>query len=226
MQKKYIKMMPVTVSVPLIPLLSFSLGLSLLFWVAWPILSFKFAYAWGNEYVIDPVADYTTQTPQNIDFSDASNWFPEKKAATTESPVDTYTMSIPKLRINKALVRIGTNDLSKNLIHYGGTGIPGKPGNSVIFGHSVLEAFYNPNNYLTIFTLLPKLKKGDDIFISFDGVDYKYEVVGGRVTTPEDVSGLEQRYDDSYITLVTCVPVGTYLERLWVTAKRTTFSEN
>jgi len=36
---------------------------------------------------------------------------------------------------------------------------------------------------------------------------------------PEDLSILEQRFDDSYLTLVTCVPPGTYLRRLVVRAR-------
>jgi sortase A len=36
---------------------------------------------------------------------------------------------------------------------------------------------------------------------------------------PTDVSVLEQRYDEKTISLVTCIPPGTYLRRLIVKAK-------
>jgi len=38
-------------------------------------------------------------------------------------------------------------------------------------------------------------------------------------TLPEDVSILEQYYDGEYLSLITCVPPGTYLRRLVVRAK-------
>ncbi|MEK7165366.1 MAG: class E sortase, partial [Patescibacteria group bacterium] len=181
-------------------------------------------------YVITPVAEDVIGSAlakdKDIDYMKASNWFP-KSPARTSTAGGYYTISIPKLRIINAKVRIGTDDLTKNIIHYGGTGLPGKAGNAVLFGHSILPQFYDPNNYLSIFSLLPKLKEGDDIFVRYDGVDYRYEVTVARVAAPDDVAGLEQRYDDSYVTLVTCVPPGTYLERLWVTAKQSPFgSEN
>lgn len=228
---QYLRESPVTVTVPVLPLLSISLGLSILVWVVWPILSFQLFYAKATNYIVTPLSeDFLTAKAQEeeasgLDLSKASSWFPKKPATTTDSPVDSYALSIPKLRLNKALVKIGTDDLSESIIHYGGTGLPGKYGNSVLFGHSILPQFYNPQNYLSIFSLLPQLIEDDDLYVHFDGVDYKYKVVSMRVTDPGDVTGLEQRYDGSYITLVTCVPPGTYLKRLWVTAKQTSFGK-
>lgn len=225
MRANYIKMMPVVVTIPIVPFVSITLGLSILLWVIWPLVSFELSYSNISSYTISPLSEEVVQTVlahesnQDLDYTQASNWFPKQPSKKTVTPVDTYYLSIPKLRITNALVKIGENDLKKNLIHYGGSGLPGKYGNAVIFGHSILPAFYDPKNYLAIFSLLPTLEAGDDIFIRFDGVDYRYEMVSFRVTDPEDVSGLEQRYDESYITLVTCVPPGTYWKRLWLTAK-------
>lgn len=226
---RYIKKLPVTVTIPLVPFLTTLLGVTLLFWVIWPILSFQVFYTKSSGYYVTPlsddfIADARAEATQT-DFTKASNWFPGKATQKTITTVDSYLLSIPKLRIVNALVKIGSDDLSQNLIHYGGTALPGKYGNAVIFGHSVLPTFYNPADYLTIFSLLPTLKEKDDIFVRFDGIDYRYKVVSQRVTSPSDVSGLEQRYDDSYITLVTCVPPGTYFQRLWLTAKLVPFGQ-
>lgn len=222
----YVKREPVTLSIPVLPALSFLIGFFLLAWVGWPILSFQLFYEKISGLAISPLADEMVKpvsaNEPNVDFTKASSWFPGSENATSEL-IDTYHLSIPKVRISKALVKVGTDDLSTNLIHYGGTGLPGKFGKTVIFGHSILPQFYDPKNYLSIFSLLPNLKEGDDIFVHFDSVDYRYEVIGMRVTTPEDISGLEQWHDDSYLTLVTCVPPGTYYKRLWVTAKLAPF---
>lgn len=225
---RYVKMVPVMVTIPIIPFLSVLLGIAMLLWVVWPILSFQMAYANFSQTLITPLSDEIAppvSAQETEDLTHASNWFPKETRKKTVTPVDTYLLSIPKLRINEALVKIGTDDLSKNIIHYGGSGLPGKFGNTVLFGHSVLPSFYDPKNYLTIFSLLPTLKTGDDIFIKFDGVDYRYQVESRRITDPEDVTGLEQRFDDSYITLVTCVPPGTYWKRLWLSARQVPFDQ-
>ena len=107
----------------------------------------------------------------------------------------------------------------ESLIQYPGTALPGQYGNPVVFGHSVLPQFFNPQNYKTIFSTLPTLKEGDEILIDFDGITYRYEVVSLHEVLPENVSVLEQRYNTEYLTLITCVPPGTYLRRLVVTAR-------
>jgi sortase A len=116
-------------------------------------------------------------------------------------------------------VVIGGEDLEKGLVHYGGTAYPGEYGNTVIFGHSTLPYFFNPKDYKTIFSWLPSLNEGDEIYVNYEGVTYKYKIIEMRVVMPDDVSILEQKYDDSYLSLITCVPPGTYNHRLWVKSK-------
>jgi len=157
---------------------------------------------------------------ENQDLTMISNWFPEiQRQIQPSSKIVYYTLSIPKLKIFDARVKIGGKSLRENLVHYGGTALPGEFGNTVIFGHSVLPQFFNPKNYMTIFATLPTLEKGDEILINFDGVEYRYQVYQLVEADPSDLSILEQRYDDSYLTLVTCIPPGTYWKRLAVRAK-------
>lgn len=216
-----------------LPFVSIGLGVLMLIWVGYPILSFRmrFAHLYANDTsVISPLAQsgsvlnaqHTTEANtgvSKIDYTKAYNWFPQSPPKKTNSMVDGYTISIQALNISNAYVTIGGDDLSKSLIHYGGTSAPGEYGNAVVFGHSVLPQFYNPTDYSAIFSTLPTLDTGDEIHVTYDGVLYTYEVESMRVTTPEDVSGLEQRYDNSYLTLVTCVPPGLKTKRLWVTAR-------
>lgn len=231
MRYAYIKATPSRFSTPRVAISATlaGIGMLLLVWVLYPILSFSVLFAKNTSNLISPLPDSiqihlsesSTETlgVSTIDYSKASNWFPQNKQANNTAAVDTYTLAIPKLKIKAAQVTIGSDDLNKSLIHYGGTGIPGKYGNAVIFGHSVLPTFYNPKDYKTIFSTLPSLKEGDEIEVTYDNVFYRYTVENMVVTSPEDVSGLEQKYDDSYITLVTCVPPGTYWKRLWIKAR-------
>lgn len=154
-----------------------------------------------------------------LDMTKASNWFSEKEHFSEEEPLS-YFISIPKLGINDALVAFG-DDLKKSLIQYPGTAVPGRYGNAVVFGHSVLPQFFNSKNYATIFSTLPTLRENDEIWVKFNQITYKYVVEQMIEVPPDDISILAQRYDDSYLTLITCVPPGTYLRRLIVRARLT-----
>ena len=148
----------------------------------------------------------------------ASNWFPALSQLTA-SKITSYTLSIPALGIKDAVVVNNDESLDKHLVQWGGTGNPGEAGSTVIFGHSVLPAFFNPKNYTTIFSTLPTIKEGDDIYAYYDGITYHYQVIEMQVIDPKDISVLEQSFDNSYLSLVTCVPPGTYWKRLVVRAK-------
>lgn len=189
-------------------------GIVILFWALWPIVSFTLFTAPQFSGVISPVADAAAP-----DYTNPNVWFPTSPQKKVVSKVTAYTLSIPKLKISDALVTISGDDLNKSLSHYGGTGLPGDYGTAVIFGHSVLPQFYNPASYKTIFSTLPTLKIGDEIFARFDGVQYRYVVYEMIVTESNDLAPLAQRFDDSYVTLITCVPPGTYWKRLNVRAR-------
>jgi sortase A len=198
-----------------------SLGAFLLIWVLWPILSFNIVNAEMFAGIVTPVSDASavSSVAYAADYTNANAWFPTSPQKKIVTPVNTYTLSIPKLKISDAMVTVAGDDLAASLVHYGGTAIPGEYGNTVIFGHSTLPQFYNPKDYKTIFSMLPSMKAGDDIDITYDGISYKYKVFDMVVSEPSDLSALEQKFDDSYLTLITCVPPGTYWQRLHVKAR-------
>lgn len=207
----------------IISLFFMGLGASMLWWVSWPIISFHVVAAPLLANVVSPlsVSRVSTQNSQSIqvDYTNPNIWFPLKPQQKVDAKVREYNLSIPQLGILHANVEIGGNDLNRALIHYGGTALPGEIGNSAIFGHSVLPQFFNAKNYKTIFSTLPTIEVGNDIFLKYDQITYRYRVESLTVRGPEDLSMLEQPTNDSYITLVTCVPPGTYWQRLHVRAK-------
>jgi len=194
------------------------LGVFLIANAVFPILVYQLrSFRFSSPSFVNPV-----ESSYNFynDYNNYKNWFPAApKLPTRESKITHYNISVPKLKIENAVVAIGGEDLLENLIQHPGTALPGEYGNTVIFGHSVLPQFYNPKNYKTIFSTLPTLNEGDEIFIDFDGIRYRYVVIKMTEVSPEDVSVLEQHYDGEYLSLVTCVPPGTYLRRLIVRAK-------
>jgi len=209
----------------ILPCFLIIIGLGLFASVAFPIFSYQFlTISRFQPKILSPLADSMSSSPivlgEEIDLTKISNWFPESSIQMKPSAkISYYTLSIPKLKISAATVKISGEDLKESLVHYGGSALPGEFGNAVIFGHSVLPQFFNPKNYLTIFSTLPTLEKGDEVFVDFDGVEYLYRTYEMVEVSPTDVSVLEQRYDDAYLTLVTCVPPGTYWKRLAVRAR-------
>ncbi len=144
-----------------------------------------------------------------------STWFvgvPQQESMG-KSNLRTYTISIPKLKIDMATVEVGGEDLKKSLVAWPTSAPPGTYGNNIIFGHSELPQFASPGNYSGIFTHIMELEKGDEIYVDYDGVRYKYLVAEKNVVDPTNLSVLEQRFDSSYITLITCVPPGTVWQR-------------
>jgi len=142
-------------------------GLTIIFSILYPIFSYQIK---NPPPLISPLWEDKTLK--------ASNWFEDKIKPEDfiVSKIETYTLSIPKLGIKNAITTIGGEDLSKSLIHYPGTALPGRIGNSVIFGHSALPIFFSPTNYKTIFATLPTLKIGDEIMVNYDGITYRYVI--------------------------------------------------
>ncbi len=203
-------------------LLAVITGLALVISVFWPILSYELTNFRFTQRLITPLASQGTTLGKeaSIDYTNVKSWFPTAPVLPPQSSrITHYSLSIPKLGIEEAVAKIGGEDLMESLIHYPGTSLPGQYGNAVVFGHSVLPQFFDPKNYKTIFSTLPKLEEGDEIMVAFDGITYRYRVKKIIEVSPEDVSVLEQRYDSQWLSLITCVPPGTYLRRLVVQAQ-------
>ena len=221
-----------------------TLGVATFTTVAYPLISYQLTYAPGFQKSslispLSPVAVATTDLVQNpvkkvqaaetptfvdevvntsFDYTDAANWFAGAAKPKEAAVYAVYTLSIPKLGIDHAVVRSDHTDLKQSLIQYPGTALPGNLGNTVIFGHSVLPQFFNPQNYLTIFSTLHTLRPGDTMEIMADGATYTYKISEMYEAAPDDLSPLAQVYNGRYLTLITCTPPGTYLRRLIIKA--------
>ena len=219
------------------------LGLSILFsgigiaaYIFFPLLSWQiyFAPVFASQEINAPIPKNTvvsketissliseaSQSILGVDSYNASNWFPGfkyQKSGVSKTPF--YKISIPSINITDAIVSSVDTDLTSHLVNYGGTAIPPESGNAVIFGHSTLPQLYNAKNYKTIFSYLYKLNYGDEIIVNTDNLTYKYIVENITVVDPDNTSVLEQNYDDSFLTLITCTPPGTIWKRLVVKAR-------
>jgi sortase A len=212
-------------------------GFGLLVWAVYPILTYEisarlFAHipilqptlsADESVYPARAILGENTTLSQNVrEFLQLQDWFPQRPqlpSAKNTFKVNEYWLSIPKLSIQNAKVTVRGDDLAKSLVHYLPSTAPGEYGSVNIFGHSTLPQLYNVKDYKTIFTHVPDLSKGDSIFVTYDNQEYEYEIYDMFVVKPDQISVLEPRYDASYLTLITCVPPGTYWNRLIVRSK-------
>ena len=96
---------------------------------------------------------------------------------------------------------------------------PGQLGNTVLSGHSSND-WLAPGDYKFVFARLDQLAKGDVIYLNYQGTRYTYTVTAKKVINPNDISALYRGDDKPILTLLTCTPVGTALNRLLVFAEQ------
>lgn len=200
-------------------------GITLLSIVVIPLIYSQWSYVWSGGYFFDPsdvstISNTLGDKTESLDYTDANNWFaPLPSLKTVVSKVNYYTISIPSVKLNDVPVEINGVNLKKNAVQYPGTALPGTFGNPVVFGHSTLPYLYKTNDPISIFNPLLKVKKGDEVLVNYDGITFRYRIMETWEVTPEKVEVLAQKYDRREITLITCIPLGTYLHRFVVRAE-------
>lgn len=176
-----------------------------------------FLFGFFNERFIAPFiapSKSVSNTPLIIDPSTTAVG-PEPKIIipkiNVEIPVVYDEPSIAEVDVQKALER--------GVLHYATTSSPGETGNGVIFGHSS-NNILNTGKYKFAFVLLKKLEIGDTFIVHKDGKRYVYKVSEKKVVKPTDVSVLNPQSEKPSMTLITCDPPGTSINRLVVTGEQ------
>ncbi|OGK16454.1 hypothetical protein A2690_03850 [Candidatus Roizmanbacteria bacterium RIFCSPHIGHO2_01_FULL_39_12b] len=219
------------------------IGSLFLFWSFYPVISYEiYSYLFIQKKIFSPLPSQTQALShikaqsiiknQNVfstnlvNYTKAAAWFPslEKRGNNNNNLFTTkeYTLSIPKLNIEFARVIVGGEDLSEAMVQYQPKILPGEYGVASIFCHSTHPSLYNPNGknrYKSICTYLPTLGEGDLILVNINNIDYTYEVFGKFEVKPNEVGVLDQKLDDAYLNVITCVPVGQTARRLIVQAR-------
>lgn len=150
-----------------------------------------------------------------------------KTSGNIITPVSTeFGIVIEKINANAKIVPNvnPTNEkeyvkaLQAGVAHAKGTNFPGETGNIYLFSHST-DAPWNIIRFNAIFYLLKEVEKGDRIIIFYNNRRYDYIVYDKSIAKPLDTHFLTDKYDTSVLTLQTCDPPGTLLNRLIVRAK-------
>lgn len=205
-----------------IPLGFLSIGIILLMQVILPVISFQI---WligqknNNSLLISPNSARGGQI-LGISIQSKDNFPALVSTLRRDSQVayQEFSLSIPKLKIDKANVLVDSNELTKGLVHLPGSTLPGGKGNVFISGHSALNPFFSFKKAL--FANLTNLRKDDEIIVEVLGTKFRYQVSELKVIDPGDLSVINP--PDSigrYISLMTCVPPGLNFKRLIVLGK-------
>lgn len=112
--------------------------------------------------------------------------------------------------------------MEKGVAHFaipGANSHPGEVGNTVLSGHSSNDLF-DSGDYKFIFAQLDKLQTGDTIYANYNGTRYTYVITKKEVVRPTEVNKLIYPTTKPVMTLITCTPLGTALNRLLVTAEQ------
>lgn len=104
-------------------------------------------------------------------------------------------------------------DLNNGVVIYPGSDPPGQIGNFFLTGHSSVYP-WNKTIYGQVFAAIDKLEIGDTVAIYLQQHKYEYRITN-KYTASKDIR-LIHPANEAKITLMTCWPIGTDLERLIV----------
>jgi sortase (surface protein transpeptidase) len=119
------------------------------------------------------------------------------------------------IKWEKELENIFMKELENGVIRYPWSAKPWKEWNTFIFWHSSNFPWMKWD-YNDIFALLDKVVYNDEVIIYYWQKKYVYKIREKKVITPWDVSILERNMKKSELTLMTCRPIWTTLNRLIV----------
>jgi len=134
-----------------------------------------------------------------------------------------FSLIVPKIGANSKVVpdvdpynsQVYQRELTKGVAHAKGTVYPGQVGNSFYFAHSS-DNFYNANRYNSVFYLLNKLEKDDLFYFVYKEEIFKYKVLQVKIVSADSIDYLKGTTERKLVTLMTCWPAGTTLQRLVV----------
>ncbi len=182
-----------------------ALSLGILLLTFWPVLKVEFGYVAKQAGIQLSI----TKPPKDI------------------VPIDPdFGIVIPKLGANAKIIpdvnpyseSAYQRALSKGVAHARGTVYPGDVGNVFLFAHSSVD-FYEALRFNSVFYLISKLEKGDEVILYHNSHKFVYIVTEKRIVSSTAVEYLSRETKNKLLTMMTCWPPGTTLKRLVVQAE-------
>lgn len=137
----------------------------------------------------------------SADNPSASNSTVEEK---NSKPIDyskyTGVLEIPKIGLKRGFYSIGNR---YNNIQYNVTVINGSTMPDVAGGNLVLAA-HSGDAYISYFAYLYRLNVGDQAYVTYNGITYKYQIVNIYNVPKTGAVNIHRNLDKTTLTLITC----------------------
>ncbi|RJR27982.1 sortase [candidate division WWE3 bacterium] len=192
---------------------------------------YKIKEAKDQEYFLDPELTESTESTRSLTGMPVGDSVFSRFLSTRPvliNPVNRdFALVIEKIGINAPVVanvlvtdKDAYNDaLKRGVAHALVSETPSEEsGNVYLFAHASLN-FWNLGKYATTFNLLRKLDNNDRIYLFYKNRIFVYSVVNKEVLRGWNTYPLTRAVIEPILTLQTCDPPGTTLNRLVVTAK-------
>lgn len=138
-----------------------------------------------------------------------------------------FSLVIEKIGLKAPIIyNVPVNDpkkymkaLKDGIAHASVSDLPSEsPGNTYLFAHSSLS-FNLFGKYTNAFNLLDKLQKGDKVHVFYNNKDYTYTVRNSEILPGWNTRPLERSVVSPVLTLQSCFPPGTTLNRIIITSE-------
>lgn len=197
--------------------------------VGWAEANYRINNLFGVKHVLAPETATAGSVVTSAGVEQGSQGFESVAGISDQKiiPVSTdYGIVIEKINanakvipdINPASEKEYMAALAEGVAEAKGSTKPGENGNLYIFSHST-DAPWNIVRFNAVFYLLRELEVSDRITLFYQSRRYDYIVFDKAVARGDDISFLLNRYDKPVLTLQTCDPPGTILNRMVVRAK-------
>ena len=151
-----------------------------------------------------------------------------KSTLKSTTPVDMdFGIIIDKIGANAHVIKnvnpYDENVYQKALVggisHVDGSAIPGQKGHIFLFSHSS-ENLFKASKYNSVFYLLSKLEKGDEIRLYYENNTYVYLVQEKKIVPRSTVEFISDNTTEESLTLMTTWPPGTSVMRVLILVTR------
>lgn len=108
-------------------------------------------------------------------------------------------LSIPKIGLKRGFYNLDSkyNSIEYNVTMVLGSTMPDQGGNLILMAHS-------GDAYISYFAYLYRLNIGDNAFVTYNGKDYKYQLVNVYDVPKNGRVKIRRNYDKTTLTLITC----------------------
>lgn len=172
------------------------------------IISFYYVYKISlNEREKDNVSDYIQETSMKEEVIDEENINIEDTNIEETSEIQqtsinldyTAVIEIPKINLKRGVINSTKNF---NSVNYAisvdeNSNYPNEMGNFILYAHS-------GNSSIAYFKNLNKVEVGDEVYIYYEGVKYKYIIYDKYDIQKTGKANVIKSSTDNYLTLITC----------------------